>query len=243
MHYQLITILFVLVGIQSFAQERKDTYSVIYSAKTALDTSKFKVHKAHVGMILKEIDNLELSLKIQDTLTVFEVGIPMGIDRKSSYFKKRARSFLLLREAYYTDLKNRKLFTHSIFNNEEYLIESLISKYEWQVSDESRIISGYTCYKASTIKNYLSNGKAESYKVVAWFCPDIPIEAAPKDYFGLPGMVFELSEADYIIYKLKSFDLDPDIEKAIVLPKATIMNPEEYDQIVSNAYSTIIERN
>jgi len=54
----------------------------------------------------------------------------------------------------------------------------------WKMTSESKTILGYTCLKAS----YTS----ETDTVVAWFTPQIPLAAGPKNFGKLPGMILEL---------------------------------------------------
>ena len=237
---KFIFIILLVFSVHLNAQQNEKTHILTYRAETALDTSNFKRHKDHLGLILNEIKEIEIILKVQDTVTSFMVDLPMAINKKDRYLKKRARSYLLLREGYYNDLKNDNAYTYSIFNNEPYLIKSSLSKYKWELLDEAKIISGYTCYKAIAEKKYFSNGQPKTYYVTAWYSPKVPIKGAPKDYYGLPGLVFELSEDNFITFKLKSFESVLQPERPIALPKLNSISPEEYQEIVSKAYTLLM---
>ena len=241
MHIKRFLLILVLILPLSVVrgQIKTATKIVEYRAEVFLDTSKFETHKRHVTLVLEEVKNLSLNLRIQDILSVFEVDVPMGLDNRSRQFKKRAKSYLLLRDGYYNDIKNRQSYIESNFNNGAYFIKSSLSKYDWQLKDETKIILGKTCYKATAIRNYLSGGKQLSYPVTAWYCPEIPMEGAPKDYYGLPGLVFELWEDNYIKYTIKELDLTPVLNSPIVMPEHIVITRQAYDQIVSEALSSL----
>ncbi|QXP72993.1 GLPGLI family protein [Tenacibaculum sp. AHE15PA] len=64
--------------------------------------------------------------------------------------------------------------------DEDFLITYLPNK--WEITQESKKIGGYTCYKA------VSNKKSK----VVWFTPNIPLSFGPKDLNGLPGLILEV---------------------------------------------------
>ena len=68
------------------------------------------------------------------------------------------------------------------------------SKIDWQLTNETKIIAGYTCYKATaTLLDYnlLKNPNSE---ISAWYCPEIPVSIGPKRLSGLPGLILETTE-------------------------------------------------
>ena len=71
-------------------------------------------------------------------------------------------------------------------------------KINWTVSDETKKVENYTLQKAATTfggRNW-----------TAWFCKDIPINEGPFKLRGLPGLIFELSDAkkNFIYHLIKS---------------------------------------
>jgi GLPGLI family protein len=59
---------------------------------------------------------------------------------------------------------------------------------EWEITNESKKIGNYTCYKAyEKTKTGTSNEN-----VIIWYTPEIPNQFGPERYVGLPGMVLEV---------------------------------------------------
>jgi GLPGLI family protein len=76
---------------------------------------------------------------------------------------------------------------------EKYLVKYEVNKL-WKLTKESKIILGYTCYKATSFD--VEEGKATNKKVTAWYCPNIPVPFGPNNYTGLPGLVLELENVN-----------------------------------------------
>ena len=74
---------------------------------------------------------------------------------------------------------------------------------EWLISEETKILNGYTCYRAELKSNK---------KITAWFTPEITVKHGPKGFNGLPGLVLELTRGrfswvvDEIDFEYSEFD-------------------------------------
>ena len=80
----------------------------------------------------------------------------------------------------------------------------------WQLMDEVKEISGYTCRKATA--HYLGR------EWTAWFTEDVPSQAGPWLLWGLPGLIVEARDADnYIIFKLTGVEPLNDNHRAVFL--------------------------
>lgn len=73
------------------------------------------------------------------------------------------------------------IFNH--FNGNNYLIQEPIEKINWEITDETTQILGYTCQKA------VGMYKGRNYS--AWFTIDIPAAFGPWKLQGLPGLILE----------------------------------------------------
>ena len=100
---------------------------------------------------------------------------------------------------------------------------------EWELTQESKKINGYVCYKATRSKG----------KIIAWYTPLIPINFGPKGEYGLPGLILEL-EIGKIIFKAKKIVLNPK-EKIIVeeLKGGKRVSYEEYAKEIKKARKSI----
>ncbi|MFA5555529.1 MAG: GLPGLI family protein [Flavobacteriaceae bacterium] len=124
-------------------------------------------------------------------------------------------------------LKNNYLTIYT--NEKEFLLKDKVNL-KWNITEESKEISGYLCYKATTkIKKNTSKGKVEEI-VEVWFCPDFPVNIFPKSYVGLPGIIFEVREK-FCVFGLKKihFNTNPKIPKPL---KGKEITEDEYHNIV-----------
>lgn len=80
-----------------------------------------------------------------------------------------------------------KLTHNSYFDTTNWSYTEDWEKPEWEVTDESKEILGYECFKATT--DYRGR------KWTAWFTPDIPVQDGPWKLCGLPGLILEAYDA------------------------------------------------
>ena len=99
---------------------------------------------------------------------------------------------------------------------------------DWRLTDDQRTHAGYRVRRATA----LSDGG----EMVAWFAPDIPVQAGPALYGGLPGMILVLSlNGGSTIYGATAVSLDG-AEEPIVPPadEGRMVSPEEYQSFVKD---------
>lgn len=95
-----------------------------------------------------------------------------------------------------------------------FLVSDALDKREWELTDEVKTIGNYQAYKAiftdvresrSISFNSETNGddtkeemkpeiKMDTIKIEAWYTPQIPVSQGPDDYWGLPGLILEVSD-------------------------------------------------
>jgi GLPGLI family protein len=67
-----------------------------------------------------------------------------------------------------------------------YLINDSLVKYEWKITGEVRDIAGFECKKAIT-------KICDSVVIVAFYTDQIPVQAGPENFNGLPGMILGIA--------------------------------------------------
>ncbi|MGY3793634.1 GLPGLI family protein [Aquimarina sp. 433] len=102
-------------------------------------------------------------------------------------------------EIIYLDISQKKkisaLKVHKFdFRGRKFLIDETLEPQEWELTEETKKIDQYRCYKA-ILKN-------SDKKVEAWYTNKIKASYGPKGYYGLPGLILELKEGE----KKVSFD-------------------------------------
>ncbi len=73
----------------------------------------------------------------------------------------------------------------NVFEN-TYLVNDSLVKYEWKITGEVRDIAGFECKKAVT-------KICDSVVVVAFYTYQIPVQAGPENFNGLPGMILGIA--------------------------------------------------
>ena len=108
--------------------------------------------------------------------------------------------------------RDKKVFRSYFDNNrigEVVKIDTL--KYNWVITNETKDISGYKCYKATTFRYSDSGVMDEKYAITAWFTPKIPVPYGPNGYGKLPGLILELQSFMSTIY-VKTINLNVEEE-------------------------------
>jgi GLPGLI family protein len=122
-----------------------------------------------------------------------------------------------------------------------FVVADSIRRMNWKLGEETRIILGYTCRKATAQKTQQSfrinmdNGNMErkevtdTLNIVAWFTDGISLSGGPESYGGqLPGTILEMEMNNGRTHFLaKEFSPKGDM-KQIKEPKGKKITPEEF---------------
>lgn len=177
-----ITAFLLMVFLQA------QTHRFIYELQYKMDSTEVGYEK--VNMILditpKEVKFYGKDLAIRDSLnkkfgTNFSYTDMTGqvVKRKINSFDNE--NFINIKNGYYTFKTTDKI--------------------NWTIADEIKKVENYTLQKATT--------KFGGRSWTAWFCKDIPFNEGPFKLRGLPGLIFELSDAknNFIYTLVKSREL------------------------------------
>lgn len=93
---------------------------------------------------------------------------------------------------------NNEIQMIKIVLDRKYLITDQLN-YTWKITNEAKQIHNFTCYKATT------TFRGNNFE--AWFTPDIPVNAGPWKWYGLPGLIVEATDTDksevYLLEKIE----------------------------------------
>ncbi len=127
---------------------------------------------------------------------------------------------------FYQDAVEKKVIERT--STKEDLIAYDFSFYDWQLSNETEEILGFTCYKATVYyeDKHPMNGAAIPREVTVWYAPELPAYFGPQGYGGLPGLVLKKCQSG------KCFVADKIVEKSnkILMPKGEYLTREKYQQ-------------
>ncbi|WP_282040976.1 GLPGLI family protein [Winogradskyella flava] len=144
---------------------------------------------------------------------------------------------------YYTNLETAKWLSYK----GEYAVEKSIDtiKTSWNISEETKVILGFTCNKATKIQDINHRKKITGKdkvttkvksKTTVWFTTEMPAKLGPAQYNGFPGMVLEVENYAVKIIAEK-ISLNPDVVIDINKHKdKKIITSEEHKKIINNKY-------
>lgn len=136
-------------------------------------------------------------------------------------------------EEYYTNIVTKKRLKKIDFIGDKFIISSSIDK-KWELTQESKRIGKYFCYKAKLKKsNNVKEAKIKLPEIEAWYCPKIPFRFGPKGYGDLPGLILELTVGP-ISYKASKIELNPKEEIDIIKPRnGKLISEKEFDNLLT----------
>lgn len=128
----------------------------------------------------------------------------------------------------------------SIFTNisSGFLGSNLIVKKEiekdWVLSNETKMIDDFLCYKATTEIVRVAPNKTFRFPIIAWYCPKINLPFGPLGFGNLPGLILELQTKD-AVFGIRKLVLNP-VEEIEVpkLKKAKIISENELNNTIDN---------
>ena len=165
----------------------------------------------------------------------------------------------------YKNSQTKKYLKAEEFANKNYIITDVLKNYNWDITQESKKIGGYTCYKAISItkvtkkelqeyevekakqsKNktsFFNLEKPKDKKITVWYNPEIPVSHGPNQYWGLPGLIMEVNENNLIILCSKVI-LNPKDKKSIKAPKnGKVISQNAYDLMEEKQYDKLKDEN
>ena len=125
---------------------------------------------------------------------------------------------------YYKDLANNKRVEKRDFLERIFLMEGAIEDLKWKISPEQKKWNDYVLQKATT--------EVDTFRVVAWFTPQIQVSSGPGKYGQLPGLILEMDfNEGWRKILVQEVSLKP-LEENIVAPKkGKKVTDEEFKQI------------
>jgi GLPGLI family protein len=172
-----------------------------------------------------------------------------------------------------TNFKNVKDKTYSVdkeFMGKEFLVKDSLPNYAWKLEGETKLIGGYTCFKATCVRpvsqtdfrNFRpkkeekkkeeamdeakkSEGEAKKTNfmedfelpkevtITAWYTPEIPISQGPENYWGLPGLILEVSDGKTVVLCSKIVMNSKEKVEIKASTNGKVISQKEYDETVT----------
>lgn len=156
----------------------------------------------------------------------------------------------------YKNVKENALVQSQEFYGKQFLVKDKLQAIDWKMGTESKQIGQYLCFKAMAYvptaelswydfswsnlrqaEQKPDSTKAPEVKmtpIVAWYTPQIPVGHGPAEYWGLPGLIMEVSAGNTTIL----------CSKIVMNPKekVKIEAPGKGKEITKLAYQETINR-
>lgn len=219
----------IFFSLVSFAQLKGRAF---YVKSSSHDFSSTNVSRGNeMNKLYKSvngnIENMEFVLKFNDSLASYREIKKLDADESDTALRI-SKIFSGYSGPYYYELKNLKV----IRKNGEYLVESLLTDFEWVLSKDKLVINNLTCYKATTTLK-LQGRKGEILRpVVAWYTTDINISAGPDGFGGLPGLIIQV-ETNNVVTTLRKIQFSND--------RIDVEKPDKGKKITEKEYNSIMK--
>ena len=142
----------------------------------------------------------------------------------------------------YKNVKTKAQIQNQEFYGKQFLVKDNLQPIEWKMGTETKQIGNYMCLKATAsvptsellwysfswdrLRNAAQEQNSDSNKtqeaaedinmteIEAWYTPQLPVSHGPSEFWGLPGLILEVSAG-----------------RTTMLCSKIVMNPEKKDKI------------
>lgn len=197
MKYLFFIVIVFLLALPVFPQTNSGlvTYHVQYV--TSLSPQNSNAPDPYFEMTNEGLKELEYILKFNQKMGVFQLEESLEIDNRSN-----------LKPAQITAGQgNYYHYNKGVLHQREFVGDMLLISYdiplEWTITQESKKVGAFTCYKALATYNFDNGVIKKQNHVEAWFTNEIPVSYGPKHYFGLPGLILEVIDDSLRFYAVE----------------------------------------
>jgi len=219
------------------------TYNVDIKKKlnSSKDSSNYKQFEQKTNKLEKLTEDSDFVLYFDDNASFFEETKKMEVETN---LNKRNFAFKFVNGTWYSNLKDSIKIKQKSFAGDSFNIYYPMNSHNWEISNESRTISGYICYKATASKTETNiiTKKEKELTTTAWFTPEIPVPFGPNGIDGLPGLILVCSQNNGTLNFFASnikFNVDEiDIEKLLKLDKGKNITDKEYKKLILEKFKS-----
>lgn len=158
----------------------------------------------------------------------------------------------------YKNIKENELIQEQEFYGKKFLVKDKLLELKWNMSGETKSIGNYTCFKATAKVPYeeltwynfswgkLRNSQSDEnqnqikdeeedtdmVEIEAWYAPQIPVSHGPSEFWGLPGLILQVTTEDTTVLCTKII-MNSKEDKIIEAPrKGEEVTKMEYQEII-----------
>lgn len=180
-----IVLLIYLICFNIYSQKTEPVTKVVYK----YFVNKSDAELSNIGLLIKkEQENGKATLLFNNNKAYYSLSTPAS-----------AYSFVFGPTRIYDFNINKVFKIIETGPMPEIKIAEKIKDKKWDLYPDKKVINGLTCYKAVhsfTEKSKEKNGivKDVTFTYIAWYTPEIPTLSGPNIYYGLPGLIMEVTD-------------------------------------------------
>ena len=218
---------FLLISILGYSQSGKITYT------TKIDENFYKntKEKDAISNYINLANKNEFELKFNKTESSFKFTQSLNNDVDSDIQAVVRLGFTTSKDVFVD--KNKKQEISKELDGT--LILENLEHNVWEITEISKKIDNYLCYKATQRFDYTNRKNEKKFYIIeAWFAPTLPYSFGPKTYYNLPGLILELKEQKTTYYATKIELLSEDLK--IEIPNGKTILRSEYDNKIKKQF-------
>jgi len=254
----VIFCLSILVPFSTNAQEFQGKAEYVYKAKMSLGRWGAKMNEAQKKQIAARLKNrLEKKYILTFNKTASVYNEYEKLDAMSGATDSWGKNFTPGEQ--YKNIKTNTFVQEQEFYGKRFVIQDSLLKIDWIMGKETKQIGNYTCFKATAMtpsskmafwefswsklrqEQPINDGdtkqndedKSEPFtEVTAWYTPQIPVSQGPSEFWGLPGLILEVSSGSTTMLCSKLV-MNPEEKTKVEPPKrGTEVTKQEYKDII-----------
>lgn len=157
----------------------------------------------------------------------------------------------------YVDLAAQQYTQETELMGKFFLIRDSLDRPQWKMTQETKTIGQYTCYKATytqTVRRpaFLAGKRPKpseeppveeiEMEIVAWYTPQIPVSMGPDQLTGLPGLILEVNDGNSTTLCTQVV-INPEEKKEIKAPKkGKLVDQKTFEKIQEERMKEMRER-
>lgn len=220
--------LFLLILLSSFfgiSQEKMELIYKVTSTGSMFDPTdeNSKPIKEYILKMEAQLDDLTYSLRLKENESLW------FLHDKESYSNAHMGKALGGEQSYFFDNVSKNYIEQRLFLDNYFILKTKQKDFKWELSDETKEILGYKCYKAVSKEVKIIFGKEKTFYTIAWYASALKYQVGPQDFGGLDGLILELTDKKRKYYCTEI--LSPDKMPMFILEKpirGKVVNEEEY---------------
>ncbi len=228
-------LLIIITGLSSKMLAQSNSGEVIYAVDIDLGESAKLDKRTNFNPFRSKLQSTAKKLKFELTFnkkeSIFKIVEELAIDKDDLNIKMTI-SILRGQSLFYANLNENNFLEQNEVFGELVLINKDIAGLSWELTDETKQIGKYLCYRATSVKE----GKDRNFQITktpitAWFCPELPYQFGPFEAIGLPGLVLEY-QLNYLIWRAEEIKFSETTYTIKKPEKGKLISEEEIDKII-----------